>query len=102
MAADAAAQITIRRAEERDCEAMWAAFHDEEAYSGTLQTPFPSKEAWRKRICELPATDYLLMAEIDGRVVGHAGLHRSGTSPRRAHAMMLGIGVHKEWQGKGV
>lgn len=102
MASSPGTQVVIRRAHPDDCEAFSRSFQDEEMYWGTLQVPFPSKEFWRKRIADLPDTDYLLVASVDGEIVGHAGLHRSGTSPRRAHVMMLGIGVHKGWQGKGV
>ena len=35
--------ITIRRAEPDDCELVCEVFADESAYSGTLQTPFPSR-----------------------------------------------------------
>jgi len=75
---------------------------DESAYTGTLQTPFPSSEAWRKRLTELADDDYLLVACAGGRVVGHGGLHRAGKSPRRAHAMMVGMAIESAWQGKGV
>ena len=102
MPAEVASAPTIRRASVDDCEAFAACFRDEDAYSGTLQVPYPSKDFWRKRIADLPDTDYLLVTEVDGRVVAHAGLHRAGTSPRRAHVMTLGVTVHREWQGKGL
>jgi L-phenylalanine/L-methionine N-acetyltransferase len=102
MAAEPGFALSIRRAGAEDCEAIWRAFQDEAAYSGTLQVPFPSREVWRKRICEPPEGDFILVAVAGDEVVGNAGLHRAGTSPRRAHAMMLGITVHREWQGKGV
>jgi len=96
------APITIRRAGADDCDAVWRIFQDEAAYSGTLQVPYPSREVWRKRVCEPPEGDYMLVATVDGEVVGHAGLHRAGHSPRRAHAMTLGIVIRQDWQGKGV
>jgi len=96
------ALITIRRAGADDCDAVWRIFQDEGAYAGTLQVPYPSREVWRKRVCEPPEGDYMLVATVDGEVVGHAGLHRAGHSPRRAHAMMLGIVIRQDWQGKGV
>ena len=33
----------------------------------------------------------MLVALVDGRIVGHAGLHAAGKSPRRAHVMQVGI-----------
>jgi len=41
-------------------------------------------------------------ALVDGEIVGNAGLHSAGKSPRRAHVMHLGMTVREEWQGKGV
>ncbi len=43
--------------------------------------------------------DHVLVAEIDGRVVGYAGLHlRDG---KRRHSAWLGIAVHDEFAGRG-
>ena len=43
--------------------------------------------------------DHVLVAEIDGRVIGYAGLHlRDG---KRRHSAWLGIAVHDEFAGRG-
>jgi len=97
-----AAGVLIRRAEPQDYEGVALSMADESAYTGTLQTPFPSKEMWRKRVADLADTDYLLVACAGDRVIGHAGLHRTSKSPRRAHAMMVGMAIESAWQGKGV
>ena len=102
MEAEARPEVTIRRAGPEDCEAVWQAFHDESVYSGTLQVPYPSREAWRKRVGEAAEGDYVLVAVIDGQVAGMGSLHQAGKSPRRAHAMSLGLSVHRDWQGRGV
>jgi L-phenylalanine/L-methionine N-acetyltransferase len=94
--------IVIRRAEPEDFEAVWRTMKDEEAYSGLLQLPFPSREMWRRRMAEHGDHDYVLLACVKDEVVGNAGLHAAGNSPRRAHAMKLGLAVHRDWQGKGV
>ena len=94
--------ITIRRAEPDDYALVCEVFADESAYSGTLQTPFPSKERWRKMMSEPADGDYLLLAFVDGEIAGHAGLHPASRSPRRTHARMLGMAVHSRFQGKGV
>ena len=94
--------ITIRRAGPDDYELVCEVFADESAYSGTLQTPFPSKERWRKRLAENTDADYLLLAFVDGAIAGHAGLHPWGRSPRRAHVRMLGMAVQSRYQGQGV
>jgi putative acetyltransferase len=95
-------EITIRRAEPSDYEAAWRTFLDEDAYSGTLQLPFPSREMWRKRLLEFPETDYLLLACSGDEVVGNAGLHAAARSPRRSHAMHVGMTVRRDWKGRGV
>ena len=96
------AGVVIRRAEPDDYEGIALSMADESAYTGTLQTPFPSKEIWRKRIADLAETDYMLVACAGDRIIGHAGLHRASRSPRRAHAMMVGMAIESAWQGKGV
>jgi putative acetyltransferase len=93
--------IVIRRAEPGDYEAFARIFEGESAYSGTLQTPFPSREAWRKRLAEPVEGDYLFAACVGSEVVGNAGLHHFKQS-RRAHAMHLGMSVRDDYQGKGV
>ena len=95
-------EITIRRADPGDFELVTRIFEDDSTTSGTLQTPFPSKERWRKLMAEPSDGDYLLLALVDGQIAGLAGLHPVGKSPRRAHARMLSICVVKPYQGKGV
>ncbi len=93
---------TIRRAEPGDFAGVARSFADESVYSGTLQTPFASLEQWRKRMAEPPEGDYMLLACAGEEIIGHGGLHPTGKSPRRAHAMGIGLGVVSPWQGKGV
>jgi putative acetyltransferase len=95
-------QITVRRAEPEDHEGLWRVFADESAYAGTLQLPHPSRERWRKRLAEGEEGHYLFVACVDGEIVGNGGLHPAGPSPRRAHALGLGMAVASTWQGKGV
>ena len=93
--------IVVRRAEPDDFEAFARIYEEQSAYSGTLQVPFPSREAWRKRLAEPVEGDFILAACVNGEVVGNAGLHHH-KSPRRAHAMHLGMTVRRDFQGKGV
>ena len=94
--------IVVRRAVPEDFEAWARHFEDESAHSGTLQTPYPSRELWRKRLAETPEGHYLFCACIGDEIVGNAGLHPTGSSPRRAHAMGIGMAVPSTHQGKGV
>src|SRR4029453_18909064 len=81
--------IVVRRAEPSDAEAIHATFLGPRAIAGTLQLPYPSVEAWRKRLAEVAADDYLLVATIAGEVVGNLGLHAASKSPRRRHVGQL-------------
>ena len=94
--------LTIRRAEPGDFDAFRQTFEDESAYSGTLQLPFPSLELWRKRLAEPKPNEFLLLALVDGEVCGNAGLMQPNNSPRRSHAMHMGLAVRQAFQGRGV
>lgn len=97
--------ITIRRARTGDAEAFARLMSDPLVLPGLLQSPYPSIEAWRQRLAEHDApgrADLVLVAEIDGEVVGNAGLHASGPALRRRHAMGMGIAVASAFQRRGV
>ncbi|MGB8644371.1 MAG: GNAT family N-acetyltransferase [Anaerolineae bacterium] len=94
--------ITIRRAEPSDYEAMHRVLSGPRAIWGTLQMPYPSIEMWRKRLAEPPEGLINLVACVDGEVVGQLGLHTEPNRPRRRHVAGLGIVVRDDWQGKGI
>lgn len=94
--------LQIRRAEPDDYRGVYEIYCGPRATAGTLQVPYPSLEEWRQRLAAPPEGVYSLVAVVDGRVVGMAGLHTNPNRPRRRHAASVGMGVHDEWQGKGV
>ena len=94
--------IVVRRAELGDAGAIHQTFLGPRAIAGTLQLPYPSVEMWRKRLAELPADDCLLVAAIDGEVVGNLGLHAASKAPRRRHVGNIGMAVRDDRQGRGV
>jgi L-phenylalanine/L-methionine N-acetyltransferase len=97
--------LLIRRASVRDAAAMARHLGDPVVYGGTLQLPYPSEEAWVKRLTDGAAStngDILLIAERDGNLIGHASLWAAGPQPRRRHVAGLGIAVSPEAQGQGV
>jgi len=97
--------ITIRKATPKDAAAYARIMSDPEVYANVLQMPYVDEETWRVRLTESSApgkSDLGLVAEIDGVVVGTAGLHPVGQAPRRRHAMTLGISIARDAQGKGV
>ncbi|MFV3127652.1 GNAT family N-acetyltransferase [Niveispirillum sp. KHB5.9] len=67
---------------------------------GTLRPPFPNVDATRAWLEKVGPDDLHIVAVLDDRVVGSAGLYRQGG--RRRHVADFAIGVHDEAQGKGV
>jgi putative acetyltransferase len=97
--------VVVRRATTADAAALARLMADPAVYAGLMQLPFPSEEMWTQRLADLLTpgkTDVMLVAELDGHVVGSSGLHPVGTALRRRHALMLGISVAPEAQRRGV
>ena len=97
--------ITIRRARVDDAAALARLMDDPAVYPGLMQMPYASEEMHRTRLAESLApgkADVLLVAERGGEIVGSAGMHPTGPSPRRRHTMALGISVRADAQRQGV
>ena len=94
--------VTVRRTEPTDHEAMQRIFSGTRAISGTLQLPFPSAEVWRQHLSEPQEGMFSLVACIDGEVVGEISLHTTPTRWRMRHVASIGMAVRDDWQGKGV
>ena len=95
-------EITIRRTEPDDHEALQRVFSGPRVISGTLQLPLPSAEMWRKRLSEPPEGMFSLVACADDEVIGEISLITSPTRWRIRHVGSIGMAVHDDWQGKGV
>ena len=96
------AQVIVRHAEPGDYEAMHRIMSGPRAAAATLQLPLQSKEAWRKRLAEPPEGLFMLVACVEGEVVGNLGLETSPARPRVRHVGSIGMAVRDDWQGKGV
>ena len=97
--------IVVRRATTQDAAAFARMMGDPAVYAGLMQLPFPSEEMWSQRLADLLApgkADVMLVAELDGHVVGSSGLHPAAAALRRRHAMLLGISVAPQAQRRGV
>jgi len=97
--------INVRRTQLKDAAAMARIHGDPGVYPGLMQLPFTSEDLWQHRLGEMLAPgkqDVMLCAELDGEVVGAAGLHPAHASLRRRHAWVLGIAVLPHAQGRGV
>jgi putative acetyltransferase len=95
-------QITIRRTEPADAEALARLYATPGVIRGTLQLPYPTAEFWRKRITEAPDGVHNLLAVVEDEPVGHLNLSTSPNATRRRHVASLGMAVRDDWQGKGV
>jgi putative acetyltransferase len=94
--------LQIRRAEPDDYSAIHEMFNSPKVFPSTLQLPYPSREQWRRRLAEPPEGTYNLVAVVNDRVVGMLSVHTFPNRPRRHHVGAIDIGIHEEWQGKGI
>jgi putative acetyltransferase len=101
-----APRFTVRRITVDDADAFAQMLSNPQVYPQLLQMPFGSGEHWRARLAgnAVPGSADLLLVAVtdDGELVGGAGLHPVGASPRRRHAMCLGMQVQPSWQRRGV
>jgi L-phenylalanine/L-methionine N-acetyltransferase len=100
----ATAPVLVRRARPADAADFVRMMGQPDVFSNLMQLPLPSEEMWRKRLegqSEPHAVDMHLVAEVNGRVVGSAGLHPA-PQLRRRHVAMLGISVDPAAQRRGV
>ena len=94
-------EITVRHAEPSDAEALHRVMSGPKAAAGTLQLPLQPAEVWRKRLVEPPEGTFVLVACVEGEVVGNLGLETSPNRPRIRHAGSIGM-ARDDWQGRGV
>ena len=102
---EAPAGVSVRRTRVSDAAAYARMMGHPDVFPNLLQMPFASEEHWTARLTETsgPASAHVqIVAEAGGEVVGAAGLHPIGASPRKRHSMLLGINVDAAWQGRGV
>lgn len=93
----------VVRARRLSDAADYAALHSTASVmEGTFQLPYQTEAAWRARFGSTMPGATIFAAELDGRVVGSAGLFPLGQSPRFAHVRTFGISVHPDVQGAGV
>ena len=101
MAEEKKPAIIVRAMEAADWRAVHEIWSQPEVIWGTLRLPYQSPDAVRKKIEDPPEGVTRLVSEIDGRVVGSAGLHQIA-SPRMRHAAGIGVTVHRDYRNRGV
>ncbi len=92
--------IQIRAVEPDDWADIAELFDQPAVIAGTLQLPFGSHDARRRRLADAPPANlYRLGAVIDGKLVGMGGLTR--LENRRAHVGTIFMAVHDAFAGRG-
>ena len=94
-------EITIFTADPSDAETILKCYTAPLAARNTLQIPYRSLESVREQLTKSGEGDHLLVAEIEGEVVGVIGLQTS-SRPRVNHKAEVGMMVRDDWKGKGV
>ncbi|PRD41059.1 GNAT family N-acetyltransferase [Phyllobacterium phragmitis] len=92
--------LTIRATRVEDCEALAALVNLPGFRAGTLRLPFQTIEGTRKWLENQSADTLNIVAVLEGRLVGHAGLNRH--RGRRSHCAGIGMGVHDDHRGEGI
>ena len=96
------AAIKLRRAISADSEVVAEFTAAIENVQNTLQMPFANTALWRDRFTAANPSALILVAEIDGKVIGVASLHLLNDSLRQSHVRALGVTVARSAQGCGV
>jgi L-phenylalanine/L-methionine N-acetyltransferase len=92
--------LIIRADEPSDWQEIAALTELPKVRWGTLRLPYTRKDQWRKMM-ENPSEDRIgIVAVLEGRVVGSAGIQRH--KGRRRHVGEVGMSVHDDFQRRGI
>lgn len=92
--------LVIRASRVEDAQAMTELASLPGFRAGTLRLPYSRVEQTRRWLEGQDSDTVNLMAVLDGKIVGNAGLNRH--AGRRNHAAGIGIGVHDDFVGRGI
>lgn len=95
-----AASIILRAFEPEDVPGLTEMVNMPGVVRDTLQRPYQSL-AQRRKVNEGFQALVQIMAEADGRLVGHGTLI-GNANPRRAHAASLGMAVRDDYRRQGI
>lgn len=99
--AAAHAAVLLRPSQVEDAAAFAATLREPSVRWGTLQVASTPDSLWKTRLARVDRDQgVILVAEQEGRVVGHAGLHPEGFPTHRS--AMVGMTVSHAAQGRGV
>jgi putative acetyltransferase len=91
--------MNIRHLEKSDSAALVDIYKFTSVTENTSQLPYLSSETVEGIFYN--ESNYTLVAELEGRVVGHLTFFLS-TKPRERHSASIAIAVHPDTQGSGV
>ncbi len=92
--------VTIRAVRADDCDDLYEMLACPGVVRNTLQIPYVSLDRREQWLSNLTDNDYMLVAEVDGRVVGNIEITRRKN--RLAHVAQLGMAVHDDYQDRGI
>ena len=93
-------EIKVRSAELADFEAIHKVWTSPIVMRETLGLPYVSLDETRRQLENLPQSEQLLVAEVDGEVVGVLVLHLRRN--RMSHVAGLGMGVRDDHHDSGI
>lgn len=91
----------LRAVRMSDAEALCAMFNMPGLRRGTLRMPFEAVESWERRIAKSSDHSTWIVAELEGKVVGHGNLTVQ-SAVRRAHIGEIVVGVDDNFVGRGI
>lgn len=93
-------ELQIRPVHVRDAQSIYHIIMQDQVMPYIISLPSDRLEQLEDRYRTLPKNVYEFVAELDGNVVGHAGLVQ--LSGRRSHAGTFYIAVDSSYHGKGI
>ena len=93
--------LTVRRCEPEDFEAVYRVYSSPKAMAGTIGVPYSSAREVREELARETDGSFPLVACAGEEVVGQLTLSVY-MSPRTRHSGHFGIAVRDDWQGRGV
>ena len=93
-------EVTIRAVSSEDYQDIYEMLGCPGVVRNTLQLPYVSLDKRRDWLSNLTPDDYMLVAEVDGKVVGNIEITRRRN--RLAHVANLGMAVHDDYQDRGI
>ena len=92
-------KVDIRAARVDDYRDIYELLSCPSVVRDTLQLPYVSLDRRRQYLENLEPGRHILVAEVEGRVIGEIGLQQQRN--RRKHVATLGMAVHDDFQNKG-